>query len=103
MKLIELNIQQIRNICMKYRVKKLYVFGSILTNRFSNESDIDFSVDFDKASIEKDKLDWADLFFNFIQELEILLKRKIDMVFDDHISNKHFKEELDNTKLLIYG
>lgn len=103
MKIIELNISKIFELCRKYRVKKLYVFGSILTNHFNDDSDVDFSVDFDKESIERDRLDWADLFFGFVGEMEKLLKRKVDMIFDSHISNKVFKDELDNTKLLIYG
>lgn len=103
MKLIELNLHKIVELCQKYRVKKLYVFGSILTNRFNKESDVDFSVDFDKSKIEAENLDWADLFFDFIHELESVLNRKVDMVFDNHISNECFKSELNRTKQLIYG
>ncbi len=103
MKIIELNILHIRELCKKYKVKSLYVFGSILTDRFKDSSDIDFSVSFDKEAISLENLDWADLFFDFIHELETLLKRRVDMVFDDNISNAVFKQELDNTKKLIYG
>lgn len=103
MKLIERNIQKIIELCKKYRVKKLYVFGSILTDRFNDDSDIDFSVDFDSESINREQLDWADIFFNFLHELENLFDRKIDIVFDNNIKNKYFKRELDQTKQLIYG
>lgn len=103
MRLIELNLDKIFELCRRYRVKKLYVFGSILTNRFRDDSDVDFSVDFDKEAIEENRLDWADLFFDFIHEMEALLKRKVDMVFDNHITNDLFKKELENTKRLIYG
>lgn len=103
MKLIELNLNKIFELCKKYRVKKLFVFGSILTERFNDDSDIDFSVDFDKELINKENLDWADLFFDFIYDLECLLVRKVDMVFDNHISNTFFRKELDSTKKLIYG
>lgn len=103
MKLIEMNIDRITFLCKKYRVKCLYVFGSILTDRFNNESDIDFAVNFDKEKIESEKTDWADLFFDFIHEMEELLGRKVDMVVDDAIRNRYFKQELDNTKRAIYG
>lgn len=103
MKLIELNLHKIIELCRKYRVRKLYVFGSILTNRFTNESDVDFCVDFDKEKIESERLDWADLFFDFIHELESLLKRKVDMVFENNITNEYFRNELNRTKHLIYG
>ncbi|MDE6418807.1 MAG: nucleotidyltransferase domain-containing protein, partial [Duncaniella sp.] len=41
MKLIELNLQQIFDLCRRYRVKTLAVFGSILTDRFTERSDVD--------------------------------------------------------------
>lgn len=103
MKLIEINLQHIFALCKKYKVKKLYLFGSILTDRFNDQSDIDFSVEFDNEEIAKNKIDWADLFFDFLHEMESLLGRKVDMVFDNYISNKIFRKELDNTKRLIYG
>lgn len=103
MKIIEINLQSIFNLCKKYKVKKLYLFGSILTERFNENSDIDFSIEFDREEIDRNKLDWADLFFDFLHEMESLLERKVDIVFDNHISNIIFRKELDNTKRLIYG
>lgn len=103
MKLIELNIDKIIALCQKYKVAKLWVFGSILTPRFNDESDVDFSVDFKSEEINADGLDWADLFFDFIHELEALLGRKIDMVCESSVTNAIFRRELDSTKQLIYG
>ncbi|WP_294143154.1 nucleotidyltransferase domain-containing protein [uncultured Sanguibacteroides sp.] len=51
MNLIELNIDRIIALCKKYKVNKLFVFGSILTDRFNKESDVDFIVNFDKAQV----------------------------------------------------
>ncbi len=48
MKLIELNMQRIIDLCRKHRVKTLAVFGSILTDRFNDQSDVDLPVDFDE-------------------------------------------------------
>ncbi|MGM9865594.1 MAG: nucleotidyltransferase family protein [Muribaculaceae bacterium] len=103
MKLIEMNIDKIIALCKKYKVAKLWVFGSILTPRFNDDSDVDFSVDFDAESIRREGLDWADTFFDFIAELEKLLGRRIDLVCDDSVRNPVFRKELDNTKQLIYG
>ena len=103
MKLIELNIGKIAELCKKYRVKRLFVFGSILTENFNAESDVDFSVDFDRESIQRDKLDWADVFFGFIDELQSVLGRKVDLVIDSNVTNSYFKRELDATKQLVYG
>lgn len=103
MKLIELHIGKIAELCKKYRVKCLFVFGSILTDRFNAESDVDFSVDFDRDSIEKENLDWADIFFGLIGELQTLLGRKVDLVIDSNVTNNYFRKELDATKQLVYG
>ena len=51
MNLIELNIDRIIALCKKYKVNKLFVFGSILSDRFNKESDVDFIVNFDKAQV----------------------------------------------------
>ncbi len=90
-------------LCKRYKVAKLWVFGSILTDRFNDNSDVDFSVEFDSDTINREKLDWADLFFDFLNDLKVLLGREIDIVFDDCVKNPYFRKELDATKQLIYG
>ena len=103
MKLIELNMDKIVALCKKYKVAKLWVFGSILTPRFNDQSDVDFSVNFDSDIINREQLDWADLFFGFLDELKTILGRDVDIVFDDCVENPYFRKELDSTKQLIYG
>lgn len=101
MKLIEMNMDKIVALCKKYKVAKLWVFGSILTDRFNEESDVDFSVIFDS---EKIPLHYrADYFFDFIHELKVVMNRNVDMVCDDAVRNPVFRKELDSTKHLIYG
>ena len=51
MRLIELNMDRIIELCKKYKVKYLYAFGSILTNRFNDESDVDLLVRFNDSEI----------------------------------------------------
>ena len=36
---------KIKEICRNYRVNAAYVFGSVLTDKFSDKSDIDLVVD----------------------------------------------------------
>ncbi len=56
MKLIENNLQRIIALCKKHKVHRLFVFGSILTNRFTDTSDVDMVVDFEPF----DLMDYAD-------------------------------------------
>lgn len=99
MHLIVDNIQKIRELCKKYKVKTLYVFGSILTSRFNDQSDIDLLVNFNKDEIEDPFIN----FFDMIYEFQDLLGRKIDLVDETSISNKIFIQNLMATRQLIYG
>lgn len=49
-------------------MRKLWVFGSILTNRFNDNSDIDLCVDFDRENIPL--MDSVGNFFDFQYTLE---------------------------------
>lgn len=99
--LIELNIDKIIELCKKFHVRRLWVFGSILTNRFNDKSDVDLCVDFDKSKV--DLFDYADNFFDFQYALEDILGRKIDITEDSAVRNRYFRQELDETHKLIYG
>ena len=75
MNIIDRNIKMIHALCEKYKVSRLFVFGSILTNRFKKESDIDLIVDFGNVEL----YDYADNYFDFKYSLEKLLKRDVDL------------------------
>lgn len=78
---------------------RLFVFGSVLTDRFNEESDIDFVVNFDKENIA----DYFDNYFNLKYALEDLFKRKVDLLEEQTIKNPYLKKNIDQTKTLIYG
>lgn len=99
MKLIENNIQKIIALCKKYKVNKLFVFGSILTNRFNKDSDVDLVVSFNKAEVS----DYFDNYFDFKYSLEELLGREVDLLEEQTIKNPYLKKNVDSTKVLIYG
>lgn len=101
MKLIEMNLDKIIALCKKHKVIKLWVFGSILTERFNDNSDVDFSVRFDKKNIPL--LDFADNYLDFHAALKALFRRDIDLVTEDSLTNPYFIKELNSTKRLIYG
>ena len=98
MNLIELNMDKIIALCKKYKVSKLFVFGSILTNRFNKESDVDFIVNFDKAQVT----DYFSNFFDLKYALEDILGREVDLLEEQTIKNPYLKKNVDATKTLIY-
>lgn len=101
MHIVEMNMHKIMDICSRFHVRKLWVFGSILTNRFNSQSDVDLCVDFDKDEI--DIFDYADNFFDFQYALEDVFGRKVDITEDSAVQNPYFRQELNDTRRLIYG
>ena len=99
MYLIEKNIEEIRYLCETHKVSELYVFGSVLTERFNSESDIDLLVDFDPIDI----FDYADNYFDLKFALENILNRKVDLLESKAIKNPFLKKSIDATKKMIYG
>ena len=99
MKLIELNLNRIFELCKMYNVKTLSVFGSILTNRFNDSSDIDLIVEFNNEDID----DYVSNYFNFKDALTTLFKQEIDLLEAKGIKNRFLLQNINRTKQVIYG
>ena len=85
MKLIELNLQRIIDLCTKHKVKTL----------------VDLLVDFDTTDHEK--WDYVTNFFDFRDALERLFGRKVDLIEEGGLRNKYFIANVNRTKQIIYG
>lgn len=90
---------EINRLCLKNKVKSLYVFGSVLTEKFSEKSDIDLVVDIDS----NDPFDYADSYFNLKFALQDLFKRPIDLLENKAIKNPYIRQNIDSSKSLIYA
>ena len=99
MKIEEPKIKLIKELCEANKVKTLYAFGSVIREDFGELSDIDLVVDFE----EKDPYRYTDLYFNLKYKLEELLKRHVDLIEERAIKNRFFRQQLENTKVKIYG
>ncbi|WP_316768217.1 nucleotidyltransferase domain-containing protein [Pedobacter frigiditerrae] len=95
----QLKTKEIQRLCEKNNVKSLFAFGSIVRDDFNDDSDIDLVVDFN----ESDPFSYTDLYFNLKRKLEDLLNRQIDFLEERAIRNRFFKQELERTKVKIYG
>ncbi|MCF8308677.1 MAG: nucleotidyltransferase domain-containing protein [Bacteroidales bacterium] len=99
MSIIEKHIKEIRKLCRKHQVGKLFVFGSFNSGRFNKDSDIDFLVSFADVDIH----DYADNYFDFKYSLENILKREVDLLEEKAIKNPYLRESIDSSKKLVYG
>ena len=86
-------------MCKKHKVKSLYAFGSVLTNKFNSESDIDLIVDFEQLDV----LDYGDNYYNLKFSLENIFKRSVDLLEEKALKNPYFIKAVNQSKKLIYG
>ena len=94
------HIQQIRELCERNKVERLYAFGSVLTERFSENSNVNFLYTFKK---DIPLLDVVDYYFKLQNELEKALNRSVDLTSEKDLTNPYFIKEVNATKQLIYG
>jgi uncharacterized protein len=99
MDLVESNIDAIKALCKSHYVNRLFIFGSVLTNRFKKDSDIDLIVDFQGI----DLYNYADNYFDLKDSLEHLFNREVDLLEDKAIHNPYLRQSIDSSKQLIYG
>ncbi len=60
---------------------------------------MDFVVDID----EKDPFKYTDIYFNLKSKLEEILQHQVDLLEERAIKNIFFRQELERTKVKIYG
>lgn len=99
MKIDKLNIEKIQELCKSNKVKSLFAFGSVTRDDFNESSDVDLVVDFE----ENDPFKYSDLYFNLQAKLEEILKRHVDLIEERAIRNRFFKQQVEKTKVKIYG
>lgn len=99
-KLVEEKLNDLHLLCEKYMVDSMFLFGSANTDRFNENSDLDFMLSFSKSL---PVLDYAEYYFELEESLIKLFNRKIDLVVEKSVKNPYFKEEIDDTKVKVYG
>ena len=70
---IDVAAEQLADVCRRFRVKELSIFGSAARGDMREDSDIDLLVEFDPQA----KIGWE--FFDLEVELSRLFGRKVDL------------------------
>jgi predicted nucleotidyltransferase len=89
---------EIERICCSLPVKRLGLFGSVLSQNFSENSDIDVLVIFDSS----ENIDLFDKYFELKEKLEEVFKRDVDLVVDKEFKNPVLRESINRTRTIIY-
>lgn len=93
-------LPKIESLCREHRVERLWAFGSITRSDFNKRrSDVDFLVEF--YPIEN-ALEYGRNHLKFWRTLKTMLNREVDLLTLPSLRNPYFKEELEETKILIY-
>jgi uncharacterized protein len=90
----------ITELCARYRVARLDVFGSALRDDFRpGESDVDLLVEF--SPMEPREL--ADAYFDLLDELRELLDVEVDLVMAGAVKNPYIARAIEREKQLLYA
>lgn len=90
---------RIAELCRRYGVRKLDVFGSAAFGTFDPEtSDVDFIVDLGDLSQGST---WR--YFDFANALEGLLGRSVDLITEGSIRNPYFRVEVNETRQPLFS
>lgn len=98
-KLITDRQDDLKALCKRFNVKRLYAFGSAVSERFSDSSDIDFLLTFsDELSPEE----YSENYFALHQHLSELFHREIDLVTERSLSNPYLIASIHESRQLVY-
>jgi predicted nucleotidyltransferase len=97
---LECKRQEIADLCSRFGVARLEVFGSALREDFKpEESDLDLLVEFKPM----ESYARVEAYFGMRDELRALLKREIDLVMVGAVKNRYISREIQRTKQLLYA
>ena len=97
--ILENRKDDLKSICQTLKVKRLYAFGSVLSDNFQENSDIDFLISFpDDLSVEE----YTNNYFSLHYKLREIFNREIDILTERSLSNPYLIESINKSKVLIY-
>ncbi len=84
---IDVPRERIADFCRRWHIRNLAFFGSVLTDEFCPDSDVDVLVEFEPGHVPG--LDYVDA----QEELSGILGRKVDLSTPNFIS-RHFRDKV---------
>jgi len=98
--IVEPRRQQVADLCRRFHVRRLEIFGSAARGDFDPERrDLDFAVEF----IARTSLRALDAYFGLKEALEDLSGRPVDLVMPAAVTNPYFRADLERTREVIYA
>jgi hypothetical protein len=97
---IENRKTELAELCRKFGVERLYVFGSAVSGGFNSQaSDLDFLV---RMTDRRPTGGYADRYLGLAEALERLFARRVDLITEQSIRNPYFHREVEASRRLVY-
>lgn len=97
---IENKRESIVDLCRKYGVVRMDVFGSVLRDDYEpGKSDVDLLVEFGP----RDPYALAEAYFDMLDELRELLGGPVDLVMSGAIKNPYILADIEQSKQVLYA
>ena len=96
MKIEDLNIN-FDDLCVRYGIQKLEVFGSFARGDAHQNSDIDLIAQFTGLT------NLVDRFFSFKSEVEKISKHPVDILPNKPFKNPIFAKNVNKDRKIVYG
>src|SRR5882724_8412221 len=98
--LVNNRLSAIEDLCRRYAVQKLELFGSAADGSFDpSRSDLDFLVEFGPDAATRSFHGYFDL----RSDLERLFGRKVDLVMPGAVKNPLLKAKIDRHRAVLYA
>ena len=92
-------LPEVQRLFKEHKIKRAYAFGSVVTDKFNDESDVDFLINYDD---DLDPADRGELLISLDFKLQDFLKREVDVVTEKYLRNPYLIESINKSKELIY-
>ena len=93
-------LSQVIHFLKEHKIANASLFGSVLTNHFNQKSDVDFLINFQPGL---DPLEKGALWWNLHDKLRDAINREVDLVTETALKNPYLIEEINKSKVKIYG
>lgn len=97
---LKLSIQlSARDLCTKFGIKRLGLFGSVARGDYTANSDIDFFAEFESPTPET----MPERYLGFIRETSDKFGRNIQLLTPRMLRNPHLKRAIEKDLTIIHG
>ena len=100
LEMIEDRRSELIDLCGRYGVRRLALFGSALRDDFDpGRSDLDFLVEFSPMSPQEH----AEAYFGLLEDLESLFGRRVDLLELGAVRNPYLRREIEEQQETLYA